>query len=80
MYIKTEATGTSKLTIRELDGDRLETPITVRFNEDGIARVKAGVGELLADRFDLISVHTREGDQEQDGAEDEQDEPEDGDQ
>lgn len=54
--------GTSRLVIRKVRGDKLESPITVDFNE-GNARVKPGVGDLLADLFDSITIIDREEDQ-----------------
>lgn len=47
---------TREIVIRGYDGDRLEAPIRVIFSNKGTARVKAGVGELLCDLFDSITI------------------------
>lgn len=47
---------TKEITLRAYGGNRLDAPIKVVFSKSGTARVKAGVGELLCDLFDSISI------------------------
>lgn len=59
MYIKTENPATQ----------RLSTPFTdepVSFNDEGVARVAADVGEQLVDEYDALTVESREGNDESD--------------
>ena len=55
MHIKSNKPGRRTLIIREIDGDRLESPITVEFSSFGVANVSDGVGEYLMERYMGIS-------------------------
>lgn len=65
MYIK-GSRSTRKLVIRRIGRDILEAPITVEFSSNGVARVKAGVGEVLSDLFPSITIIDEESDTEED--------------
>jgi hypothetical protein len=54
MYIETE-TATARLSV-ERDGETF----VAEFTDEGRARVRAEVGEVLADEFDAISIADRE--------------------
>jgi len=56
MYIKGQPS-TMEIVIREIDGTRLEAPITVLFSKEGVARVKEGVGQLLCDMFHGLEIY-----------------------
>lgn len=60
MYLKNSNTSTRRLVIRELDGERLDEPLVIKFNEEGLARCKADVGKRVADIYDSIEVHRDE--------------------
>jgi hypothetical protein len=56
MYLKGEKS-TREIVIREVNGQKLEAPITAIFSQEGIAKVKDGVGELLLEALPGLSVH-----------------------
>jgi cobalamin biosynthesis protein CbiD len=61
MYIRGNPT-TRTITLREINGTRLEVPITVIFSENGVARVRDGLGEQLCDILPNCEIFSEEED------------------
>lgn len=57
MYIQCENTPTRRLGVRHPDTNEL---VYAEFNDNGIARVQAEVGEIFVEEFDNITVKDRE--------------------
>lgn len=64
MYIRGRP-GTKRIVLRRIGEDVLESPITIEFAKNGVARVKEGVGSLLADLFDAVEIIEHEDDESQ---------------